>query len=90
VILLIGAIMMQKTGSDSLAGLSGSSNPSTAPRSTGNIMSKITFILAFCFMANCLIIGNIINKQHKKSNAIAESIVKNHKKKVFEAPEVSE
>jgi preprotein translocase subunit SecG len=92
VLVLIGVILMQKTGADSLAGLSGSSNQMFASRSSGNTLSKITFILAFCFIANCLVIGKIINSDYQKKNAVSESIMQlqQDKKIVPEAPEVTE
>lgn len=59
VIGLIGAILLQKTGSDSLAGLSGGGNGLLSSKSTANVFSKVTVYLAIAFVVNSLLIAKI-------------------------------
>ncbi len=77
VVLLIVAVMLQKTGVDSLAGLGGGSvgGGPNVQHST-NALAKFTYILAVFFMLNCLLIGRLINDNYKKHNNITQDISK--------------
>jgi preprotein translocase subunit SecG len=59
VLLLILVIMLQKTGTDSLAGLAGGGHGVLSSRTTSNMFSKVTVILAIAFIVNSLIIAKI-------------------------------
>ena len=75
VVLMVGIILMQKTGSDSIAGLSGGGSNLFSHKSSMNLLSKITIFLAMAFILNSLVIAKIINNEHKKSSRLIESIV---------------
>lgn len=76
VLALIGVILLQKTGSDSLAGLSGSGHNVFSNRSASNIFNKTTIVLAAAFMINSLIIAKVIKSEYLASNkSILDTIV---------------
>jgi preprotein translocase subunit SecG len=69
---------MQKTGGDSLAGLSGSGHNFLSNKSASNIFSKATIILAVAFMINSLLIAKNITHQTKPKISITHSLGTNH------------
>jgi len=69
-LLLVVIILMQRTGADSLAGLSGGGNSAFSSKSTASALSRTTTILAFLFIANCLLIAKIIKSDYEKENNI--------------------
>ncbi len=90
VLSLIGIILIQKTGADSLAGLSGGGHNFMSGKFATNMLSKTTIILAICFVLNSLIIAKLINTGHKNSKSIIETISPNdNEDKKLEAPEAS-
>ncbi len=105
VLCLICVILLQKTGTDSLAGLSGGGSGVFSSKGTANALTRITVFLAIAFVLNSLLIARIINDEHKHKQGFASGIVsatevenkleagsdaaKNVKKKV-EAPDVAE
>lgn len=94
VFFLILTILIQKTGGDSLAGLSGGGHGVFSSRSSSNMFSKATIILAIAFMANSLLIAKVSMHTNKPKQSLIESIENdNNSKKVQEikvpqAPEV--
>ena len=95
VVFMIFVILLQKTGANSLAGLSGGGNSAFSTKTTSNALYKITIILAICFIVNSLVIAKIINSAHTdKHKSISESIVHDQSKKEqvkkIEAPEAAE
>lgn len=76
VLSLILVILLQKTGTDSLAGLSGSGHNFMSAKATTSIMSKITIYLAIAFMVNSLIIVRVTADNLKPSMSIGETIEK--------------
>ena len=59
-LLLITVILLQKTGSDGLSGLSGGSNTGViSAQSAANFLTKTTVILASLFIVNALVLGNL-------------------------------
>lgn len=73
VVCLIGIILIQKTGSDSLSGLSGSGNSLISSRTSSNIFTKITIILTIAFMINSLVIAKIYVVHSKSKISILNS-----------------
>jgi preprotein translocase subunit SecG len=65
-ILLIIVILMQRTGVDGVSGISGGSNNMgiVTARSVTNFLTKVTIILAFCFMINSIIIANVASRKN--------------------------
>ncbi len=91
VISLIGIILMQKTGTDSLAGLSGSGHSLFSNKSTSNILSKITIVLAILFVFNSLLVAKVINAEHKHFSSMLDDISNEPSpQKKLEAPELGE
>lgn len=91
VLSLIGIILIQKTGADSLAGLSGSGHSLMSGKSATNMISKATIVLAICFVFNSLLIAKLINNEHKNTKSLIETISPDaNQDKKLEAPEVSE
>lgn len=72
---MIAIILLQKTGSDSLAGLSGGGNNLFSSKSSMGLLSKITIFLTICFILNSLLIAKVINNQYKHSSKIINSIL---------------
>lgn len=71
---LISVILLQKNNSDGLSGLSGGSNNNfLSGKTTANILTKTTAILATIFMVNCLVLANLAAKKYNNSS-IAEKI----------------
>ncbi len=68
-VLLVGVILLQRTSEDSLGGLSGGSGFSgiMSVRSSANLFSRITMILATLFIINCLVLANLSLKQSSQS-----------------------
>ncbi|MCE2991494.1 MAG: preprotein translocase subunit SecG [Candidatus Jidaibacter sp.] len=91
VLSLVGIILLQKNGSDSLAGLSGGGHNVLSGRSTTNILTKATIILAICFIFNSLIIAKLVNTSHKTNKSLIESIApESNKNKKLEVLDVTE
>lgn len=69
VLFLIAVILLQKTGTDSLAGLSGGGHGMLSSRTASNVFSKATIGLAIAFMLNSLIIAkfSVLDGNARKS-----------------------
>jgi preprotein translocase subunit SecG len=67
-VLLIFIILIQKNSGEGWSGIASSSatNLSKPRKSSGNFLTKATSILAFLFMANCIILGNIVIREKNK------------------------
>jgi len=78
VLCLVGVVLLQKTGGDSLAGLSGGGHNFLSSKSASNVFSKATIILAIAFMTNSLIIAKNITHKTKPKSSIIESLEKNN------------
>lgn len=91
VLSLIGIILIQKTGTDSLAGLSGGGHNIMSGKSATNMLTKATVVLAICFVFNSLLIAKLINNEHKNTKSLIETMTPSAlPEKKLEAPEVSE
>lgn len=72
-VLLITVILIQRTGSDSLSGLSGGGNTGVvSARAAATFLSRTTIILATIFMINSIILANLSTKS--KNSKIIEQI----------------
>jgi preprotein translocase subunit SecG len=72
---LIGIILLQKSGTDGLSGLQSGSNMNLfSGRTSANILTKTTTILAVLFMVNSLLLGNLAAKKYEEKS-IADKIV---------------
>jgi preprotein translocase subunit SecG len=58
---MIGVILLQRNAGDGLSGLGGggSGNSLLSGRSSANVMTRTTSILAVLFMVNCLVMGTL-------------------------------
>jgi preprotein translocase subunit SecG len=81
-VLLVSIILLQRSGSDGLGGLSGSgsNNGVVSSKASANFLTKATAILATLFMINSLVLGNLASK-NSKTHSVFDKIVteKNHK-----------
>ena len=70
-VFLVGLILLQKTNSDGLKGLSGGGNMDSvmSQSMSANFMTKLTAILAGVFIINCLVLANLSARQSHKSIA---------------------
>lgn len=94
VVFLIGIILIQKTGADSLSGLSGSGNSLVSSRTSSNIFTKITIILTIAFMVNSMAIAKIYVVHSKSKVSILDTQIDddstNNKNKTLEAPKATD
>lgn len=67
-------ILLQKTGGDSLAGLSGGGGNVVSSRSSSNALYKITVFLAVAFFINSIIISKIYLKDIQSKTSIIEDL----------------
>ena len=74
-ILLIIAILLQRTGTDSISGIGGN-NANFNPSSSRNPLIRITTILAVSFMINILLLNNLSTQKHKAPVKIFEETLK--------------
>lgn len=73
--LLLGIILLQKSGEDSLSGIGGGSGGSMSvlsSKATANILTKGTMILAIVFMANCLVLASIVSRSNGNKGSLIE------------------
>ena len=74
VCMLIAVILVQKTGTDSLAGLSGGGHNVFSSRASSNLLTKLTTILAIAFMVNCMVIAKVSANNNKATKSIVDTI----------------
>ncbi|MFY9590241.1 preprotein translocase subunit SecG [Rickettsia endosymbiont of Halotydeus destructor] len=77
-VLLIIVILMQRSGSDGISGLSGGNNMGVVSAKTvGNFLTKSTMVLAALFLVNAIVLANLSSKKRPdlvtKINQIDES-----------------
>ena len=61
--LLIGVILLQRTGSDSLSALSGGGNTGVvSARAAANFLTRTTIILSALFIINSIVLANLSTK----------------------------
>lgn len=84
-LLLIGIILLQKTGADSLSGLSGGGNTGVvSARAAATFLTRTTIILAAAFMLNSIVLANLSTRSSK---TVIEQF-ENEKKEYDSAPSV--
>lgn len=74
VIALIAVILVQKTSSDGFTNGSGSGNSLLNVRSSANLFTKATAILATAFMANSLWLGYMASTKERPQSIIEKAI----------------
>lgn len=77
VCMLIAVILVQKTGTDGLAGLSGGGHNVFSSRASSNLLTKLTTVLAIAFMVNSMVIAKVSIVNSKGTKSIVDSIVIN-------------
>jgi preprotein translocase subunit SecG len=87
-ILLVTAILLQRSNSDALSNLGSSNNPNAIvnSQSAANFLTKFTVILGGCFIINSLILGNISSKQSSHDSLSKELSVELDTKKELQIP----
>lgn len=74
---MVGVILLQRSSSDGLAGLSGGSgggNGLISGRASANILTKTTAILATAFMINSLAMATITARSSSLADSVIEKI----------------
>jgi preprotein translocase subunit SecG len=66
-VLLIGVVLLQRDGGDSISGLGGGGNNVVSSQSSSNFLNKTTIILAILFMLNSLFLANISARTNRES-----------------------
>ena len=61
-LLLIAAILLQRTSADGLSGLTGSNMNLVGAGSATKFISKLTIFLAIVFMSNAVLLGNLSSR----------------------------
>ncbi|MEQ9115557.1 MAG: preprotein translocase subunit SecG [Rickettsiales bacterium] len=66
-VLLVGSILLQRSQSDGLQGLSGGSGHDAifSAKSTANFLSKVTTVLFALFIINCIVLANLSLRESK-------------------------
>lgn len=85
-IALVIIILIQKPNSDGIAGLSGGSSGGDgvfSGRASANLLTRITAILATCFLVNSLIMATISARNStQKTSIINEEVEQDSSKKI--------
>ncbi len=73
-IAIIGMVLLQRTGGDSLGSLGGggglSGNNIISGKASANFLTKTTTVLMICFMVNSLVLGNLAVRQYKSTSVV--------------------
>ena len=68
-VMLVGVILMQRSEGGALGGLGGSSvNSLMSGRSVGNLLTRVTAILAVCFMVTSLALAILAKSESTKAS----------------------
>ncbi len=87
VALLIGIILLQKSEGGVLGmGGSGSKNGLFTARSAGNLVTKVTYILATMFFIICLLLAILVARREKSGSFIASMVEKEKQEKQIKTP----
>ncbi len=74
-LLLVIVILIQRTGADSLSGLSGGGNSGImSARSATNFLTNVTIVLAAFFLLNSIVLSNLSSKVAMHNEVIKSSI----------------
>jgi preprotein translocase subunit SecG len=82
VIALVGAILLQKTGSDGLSGLSGGGHNAISSRASSTAFTKVTAFLAALFIINSLALAKIATYDVKSNSKSLEDAISEQQFKV--------
>jgi len=77
-VLMISAVLLQKSDGDSLSGIGGGSgglNSVISSKASGNVLAKITMILASIFMLNCLFLALISSRLMKSDELQIDKVL---------------
>ena len=70
-LLLIAAILLQRTSADGLSGLTGNNMNLVGAGSATKFISKLTIFLAIVFMSNAILLGNLSSRN---SSSVSKKI----------------
>ncbi|MHC0449430.1 MAG: preprotein translocase subunit SecG [Candidatus Lariskella arthropodorum] len=79
-LLLIFVVLLQKTGNDTISGLSSAGPSVFSSRSSSGLLKKVTIILAIAFMMNSLLLARGIMRDSNAASAIISDIEKEAEK----------
>ena len=71
---LILVVMLQQNSSDGLSGLAGGGHGVISGKASTRFISRTTFVLAFAFMINSLVLARLTIADLQKSEGIINSI----------------
>lgn len=87
---VIGTVLLQKTGSDSLGSLGGSGGVSgnniVSGRASANFLTKATTVLMIAFMLNSLVLGNLAVRQNNQKSIVEKVHIEKEQQKTKDAP----
>ncbi len=84
-VLIIGSVLLQKSASDGLEGLSGGSGHDAifSGKSTATFLSRFTAIAFTLFIINCIVLANLSLRDSKK-NILSK--IETHQEKTVSVP----
>lgn len=82
VVMMIGVILMQKTTADGLMAGSGSPDSFLSGRSSANVLTKTTAILATIFIVNSLVMGYMASHSKREGSVLDEILGETTSQKV--------
>lgn len=85
---LVFSILLQRSSSDGLAGLAGGGHGVISSKSSVSFVSKATFILAFAFMVNSMVMAKLVIYDAQKSGKIIKEITSDNTHTTEETPVV--
>jgi preprotein translocase subunit SecG len=77
-VLMVIAVLLQKSDGDSLSGIGGGSgglNSVISAKASGSALAKFTMILASVFMLNCLVLALISSKKQKSGSLQIDKVL---------------
>jgi preprotein translocase subunit SecG len=85
-VILIGLVLIQKSSSDGLSGLSGGGGNLgvVSSRASANFLTKSTAVVMTLFMINCLILGNLAARTSKKASIVEQIKIEKQQKQKTE------
>lgn len=72
--LMVLVVLFQKSGTDSLAGLSGGGHGLVSGKTSTTLITKLTFFLAIAFMINSLLLAKFTIVNFQSSSDLLKSI----------------
>lgn len=88
-VMMIIAVLLQKSDGDSLSGIGGGSGglgSVVSSKTSASILSKITMVLIGIFMLNCLVLASLYSKTSKSTKLQVDEILDKESKDGTDKP----